>query len=613
MVVHHIDQDYQFEEALQKAGSSQLVVCDFFADWCGPCRFIAPVFEQLSGTYPTAMFLKINVDTCRGTCMTYGIRAMPTFIVLLNRNELGRVQGANAGELERLISSNIASSSAPKIKKETAATAEERAWLERIVAATQQMQLYEDEINQTLAVSIMPLEKLKSSATIDGKLNQYELAKQLLQWFKESFFKWVDKPNCTSCGKVAVSVTNCSSGGCTPEEISDGANRVEIYNCTDCNKEVRFPRYNNPAKLLETKSGRCGEWANCFALCCRAAGLETRWVNDGLDHVWVEIWSDDLQRWVHCDPCENVIDTPLMYNKGWGKKYSYVFAYARDHVRDVTWRYCFNHASAIKRRTNCREAVLRNFLAKLNTRLSKDLPQERQQWLTKIFMKELVEFLSPATQLRDGSEAENQGRKSGAEEWRRGRGELGQASGNVKATPIVIRPTESELNSKCIILKYNCVTDEYTRPNDSDAKPVSGWQNLLFENEGVFRKMERDWKMTYICRKENFKTNGSLTWKIDLSGCSEIASVEINLGKLETFDGQGSMRAIVCCGDMCNMVPLDSGSVVLENPGPAEYVEVRVDFIVNNERESNSWQKAQLFRTSTDNPTDNMVIKVLLK
>ena len=78
----------------------------------------------------------------------------------------------------------------------------------------------------------------------------------------------------------------------------------------------RFPRYNDPGRLLQTRRGRCGEWANAFALCCRAIGLDTRYILDLTDHVWVEYFSDALGRWIHMDACEAAYDQPLLYEVG---------------------------------------------------------------------------------------------------------------------------------------------------------------------------------------------------------------------------------------------------------------------------------------------------------
>jgi len=63
----------------------------------------------------------------------------------------------------------------------------------------------------------------------------------------------------------------------TEDELRYGARRVEHYLCEGCGSFVRFPRYNDPLKLLETKTGRCGEWANAFTLCCRALGYSARY------------------------------------------------------------------------------------------------------------------------------------------------------------------------------------------------------------------------------------------------------------------------------------------------------------------------------------------------
>lgn len=67
---------------------------------------------------------------------------------------------------------------------------------------TEHVGQYEDELNQTLAASVIPVEVLMTKATLDnsGKVNEYELAKQLLNWFHSSFFKWVDRASCELCG-----------------------------------------------------------------------------------------------------------------------------------------------------------------------------------------------------------------------------------------------------------------------------------------------------------------------------------------------------------------------------------------------------------------------------
>ncbi|KAL2117766.1 hypothetical protein VTJ04DRAFT_7426 [Mycothermus thermophilus] len=82
----------------QIVGSHSVVVVDFYADWCGPCKMIAPTFESLATKYSKPgkiAFCKVNVDSQREIASQYGVRAMPTFIVLRSGTVIDTIQGAN--------------------------------------------------------------------------------------------------------------------------------------------------------------------------------------------------------------------------------------------------------------------------------------------------------------------------------------------------------------------------------------------------------------------------------------------------------------------------------------------------------------------------------------
>ena len=121
-------------------------------------------------------------------------------------------------------------------------------------------------------------------------------------WFK-GYFSWVNNAPCEHCG--STNTTNAGGDRANAAEKAYGAGVVELYKCSECSKMTRFPRFNHPGKLMDTRRGRCGEWANAFTLCCIAMGFEARHTVDWTDHVWTEVFSEDQQRWVHCDPCEN--------------------------------------------------------------------------------------------------------------------------------------------------------------------------------------------------------------------------------------------------------------------------------------------------------------------
>ncbi len=71
------------------------VVVDFFATWCGPCKMIAPKFEELSKMYPSIAFLKVDVDESAELTEKFDIRAMPTFVFLRDGILVHKIEGAD--------------------------------------------------------------------------------------------------------------------------------------------------------------------------------------------------------------------------------------------------------------------------------------------------------------------------------------------------------------------------------------------------------------------------------------------------------------------------------------------------------------------------------------
>jgi peptide-N4-(N-acetyl-beta-glucosaminyl)asparagine amidase len=120
--------------------------------------------------------------------------------------------------------------------------------------------------------------------------------------------------------------------------------------------------------LLETRRGRCGEAANLFTCFCRALSFDARYIYDPSDHVWTEIYSVSQRRWIHCDACENLCDSPLVYEQGWKKTLKFCIAFAHDHVEDVTWRYVTNFGDTGRRRPSCEKRLARS-IRRLNERL----------------------------------------------------------------------------------------------------------------------------------------------------------------------------------------------------------------------------------------------------
>jgi thioredoxin 1 len=104
--VHYISDD-SFEQEVLQAGVPVLV--DYWADWCGPCKMISPILDEVAKEYAGKLKVcKLNIDDNQATPAKFGIRGIPTLMIFKNGNvEATKVGALSKSQLAAFLDANI--------------------------------------------------------------------------------------------------------------------------------------------------------------------------------------------------------------------------------------------------------------------------------------------------------------------------------------------------------------------------------------------------------------------------------------------------------------------------------------------------------------------------
>ncbi|PKO87980.1 MAG: thiol reductase thioredoxin [Betaproteobacteria bacterium HGW-Betaproteobacteria-10] len=104
--IHYVTDDTFEAEVLQ---STQAVLVDYWAEWCGPCKMIAPILDEIASEYAGKLKVaKVNIDENQATPAKFGIRGIPTLMIFKNGNvEATKVGALSKSQLTAFIDSNL--------------------------------------------------------------------------------------------------------------------------------------------------------------------------------------------------------------------------------------------------------------------------------------------------------------------------------------------------------------------------------------------------------------------------------------------------------------------------------------------------------------------------
>ena len=78
----------------QEISNNDLLLVDFWAEWCGPCKSMHPIFTRMAKKYKQVRFARVNVDNAQDIAMKYGVQSIPTFIIFKNGEIANQMVGA---------------------------------------------------------------------------------------------------------------------------------------------------------------------------------------------------------------------------------------------------------------------------------------------------------------------------------------------------------------------------------------------------------------------------------------------------------------------------------------------------------------------------------------